>query len=227
MQMDWSSMMAVSPIDGRYATKVDPLRPIASEWGLMRLRVEVELAWLKAFAVHPQIAEVPSLSANAQQMLDQIVIAFSQADGERIKAIEATTNHDVKAIEYFLKERFIGHPELSAIAEFVHFACTSEDINNLAYSLMLARMRDVTVSAIDGLLETLKHIAEQWAHHPMLSRTHGQSASPTTVGKEFANIAHRLRRSRDQFANVTLMGKLNGAVGNYNAHLAAYPDVDW
>lgn len=227
MQMDWSSLMAVSPIDGRYATKVDLLRPIASEWGLMRLRVEVELAWLKALAVHPQIAEVPSLSANAQQMLDQIVIAFSPADGERIKAIEATTNHDVKAIEYFLKERFIGHPELSAIAEFVHFACTSEDINNLAYSLMLARMRDVTVSAIDGLLETLKHRAEQWAHHPMLSRTHGQSASPTTVGKEFANIAHRLRRSRDQFANVTLLGKLNGAVGNYNAHLAAYPDVDW
>lgn len=227
MQMDWSSLTAVSPIDGRYANKVDLLRPIASEWGLMRLRVEVELAWIKALAAHPLIVEVPSLSANALELLDAIVTDFSVADGEQIKAIEASTNHDVKAIEYFIKSRFAAHPELAAIAEFVHFACTSEDINNLAYSLMLARMRDLTLPIVEGIRNTLAHNAEQWAAHPMLSRTHGQSASPTTVGKEFANIAHRLDRARAHFAQVQLLGKLNGAVGNYNAHLSAYPDVDW
>lgn len=227
MQIEWSSLTAISPIDGRYASKVDQLRPIASEWGLMRLRVEVELAWLKALSAHPLIVEVPPLSANAITVLDHIVADFSVADGERIKAIEATTNHDVKAIEYFIKERFEGHPELAAIAEFVHFACTSEDINNLAYSLMLSRLREAVLPALNGIIERLSHDAEQWASHPMLSRTHGQSASPTTVGKEFANLVARLTRARARFVDVALLGKLNGAVGNYNAHTVAYPEVDW
>jgi len=226
--MNLSTLTAISPIDGRYASKVDALRPIASEFGLMRARVEVELAWIKSLASNPQINEVPPLSEQAIAHIDAIVADFSKADGESIKAIERTTNHDVKAIEYFIKEQFAGNPELNAISEFVHFACTSEDINNLSYSLMLTRMRDdVLAPKMREIIDFLREKANDWAAHAMLSRTHGQSASPTTVGKEFANVVARLERQLIQFEAVQLLGKLNGAVGNYNAHLSAYPEVDW
>jgi adenylosuccinate lyase len=221
-------LTAISPIDGRYASKVDALRPIASEFGLMRARVEVELAWIKSLASHPQIDEVAPLSEQAIAQIDAIITDFAEADGERIKEIERTTNHDVKAIEYFIKEKFALSPELNAISEFVHFACTSEDINNLSYSLMLTRMRDdVLAPKMREIVEFLRAKANEWAAHAMLSRTHGQSASPTTVGKEFANVVARLERQLTQFEAVQLLGKLNGAVGNYNAHLSAYPEVDW
>lgn len=226
--MNLSMLTAISPIDGRYASKVDALRPIASEFGLMRARVEVELAWIKSLASHPQIDEVAPLSEQAIANIDAIVTEFAEADGERIKEIERTTNHDVKAIEYFIKEKFALSPELNAISEFVHFACTSEDINNLSYSLMLTRMRDdVLAPKMAEIVDFLRTKANEWAAHPMLSRTHGQSASPTTVGKEFANVVARLERQLTQFQAVQLLGKLNGAVGNYNAHLSAYPEVDW
>ena len=226
--MNLSMLTAISPIDGRYASKVDALRPIASEFGLMRARVEVELAWIKSLASHPQIDEVAPLSEQAITQIDAIVADFAEADGERIKEIECTTNHDVKAIEYFIKEKFALSPELNAISEFVHFACTSEDINNLSYSLMLTRMRDdVLAPKMREIVEFLRAKANEWAAHAMLSRTHGQSASPTTVGKEFANVVARLERQLTQFEAVQLLGKLNGAVGNYNAHLSAYPEVDW
>ena len=226
--MTLSTLTAISPIDGRYASKVDALRPIASEFGLMRARVEVELAWIKSLASNPQINEVPPLSEQAIAHIDAIVADFSEADGESIKAIERTTNHDVKAIEYFIKEKFAVNPELNAISEFVHFACTSEDINNLSYSLMLTRMRDdVLAPKMREIIDFLREKANDWAAHAMLSRTHGQSASPTTVGKEFANVVARLERQLIQFEAVQLLGKLNGAVGNYNAHLSAYPEVDW
>ena len=226
--MNLSMLTAISPIDGRYASKVDALRPIASEFGLMRARVEVELAWIKSLASHPQIDEVAPLSEQAIAKIDAIVTDFAEADGERIKEIERTTNHDVKAIEYFIKEKFALSPELNAISEFVHFACTSEDINNLSYSLMLTRMRDdVLAPKMREIVEFLRAKANEWAAHAMLSRTHGQSASPTTVGKEFANVVARLERQLTQFEAVQLLGKLNGAVGNYNAHLSAYPEVDW
>ncbi|NCW74445.1 MAG: adenylosuccinate lyase [Gammaproteobacteria bacterium] len=226
--MNLSMLTAISPIDGRYASKVDALRPIASEFGLMRARVEVELAWIKSLASHPQIDEVAPLSEQAITQIDAIVADFAEADGERIKEIERTTNHDVKAIEYFIKEKFALSPELNAISEFVHFACTSEDINNLSYSLMLTRMRDdVLAPKMREIVEFLRAKANEWAAHAMLSRTHGQSASPTTVGKEFANVVARLERQLTQFEAVQLLGKLNGAVGNYNAHLSAYPEVDW
>ncbi|MGB0253728.1 MAG: adenylosuccinate lyase [Litorivicinaceae bacterium] len=226
--MTLSTLTAISPIDGRYASKVDALRPIASEFGLMRARVEVELAWIKSLASNPQINEVPPLSEQAIAHIDAIVADFSEADGESIKAIERTTNHDVKAIEYFIKEQFAVNPELNAISEFVHFACTSEDINNLSYSLMLTRMRDdVLAPKMREIIDFLREKANDWAAHAMLSRTHGQSASPTTVGKEFANVVARLERQLIQFEAVQLLGKLNGAVGNYNAHLSAYPEVDW
>ena len=226
--MNLSMLTAISPIDGRYASKVDALRPIASEFGLMRARVEVELAWIKSLASHPQIDEVAPLSEQAIAQIDAIVTDFAEPDGERIKEIERTTNHDVKAIEYFIKEKFALSPELNAISEFVHFACTSEDINNLSYSLMLTRMRDdVLAPKMREIVEFLRAKANEWAAHAMLSRTHGQSASPTTVGKEFANVVARLERQLTQFEAVQLLGKLNGAVGNYNAHLSAYPEVDW
>ncbi len=226
--MSFSTLTALSPIDGRYAGKVDALRPIASELGLMHARVEVELAWIKALAAHPGIDEVAPLSQQAIADIDAITHSFSDACGSRIKAIESTTNHDVKAVEYFIKEKFADNPELNAISEFVHFACTSEDINNLAYSLMLSRMRErVLAPTMHRIIDTLRQFAHSWAAHPMLSRTHGQSASPTTVGKEFANVVARLERQLAQFESVVLNGKLNGAVGNYNAHLAAYPEVDW
>ncbi len=226
--MTLSTLTAISPIDGRYASKVDALRPIASEFGLIRARIEVELAWIKSLASNPQINEVPPLSEQAIADINAIVADFSVTDGESIKAIERTTNHDVKAIEYFIKEQFAVNPELNAISEFVHFACTSEDINNLSYGLMLTRMRDdVLAPKMREIIDFLREKANDWAAHAMLSRTHGQSASPTTVGKEFANVVARLERQLIQFEALQLLGKLNGAVGNYNAHLSAYPEVDW
>ncbi len=221
-------LSALSPLDGRYAAKAAPLRPIFSEFGLMHARVRVEIAWLEALADEPGIGEVPTLSASARAFLGRIAEDFSEADGERIKAIELTTNHDVKAVEYFIKEAIADHPELAQIREFVHFACTSEDINNLAYGLMLLDARDaVLLPAIDQATEALRAMAHAHAARPMLSRTHGQTASPTTLGKEFANVAARLARQRRQIAQVELSGKINGAVGNYNAHCISYPDVDW
>ncbi len=221
-------LTALSPLDGRYETKTARLREHFSEYGLIRQRVLVEIRWLKELAAHPGIPEVPAFSAKAQAFLEQLAERFSEADAARVKQIEATTNHDVKAIEYFLKEKTRDVPEIAAVAEFIHFACTSEDINNLAYALMLRAGREqVLLPAMDALIVALDALAKQHADQPMLARTHGQPASPTTVGKEFANVVHRLRRQREQVAMVPLFGKLNGAVGNYNAHLAAYPEIDW
>ena len=226
--MNFSTLTAISPIDGRYADKVDALRPIVSEYGLLRTRLEVELAWIKSLASHPKIDEVAPLSAQAIMQIDSILAEFGSSDGERIKEIERTTNHDVKAVEYFIKEKFTANPELSAISEFVHFACTSEDINNLSYSLLLVRMRDdVLTKKMREIIDFLRRKAVEWAAHPMLSRTHGQSASSTTVGKELGNVVSRLERQISQFKSVQLLGKINGAVGNYNAHFSAYPEIDW
>jgi adenylosuccinate lyase len=226
--MDLSSLTAISPLDGRYAGKLGALRPIFSEFGLIRARVLIEVCWLKMLAGQPRIEEVPSFSADAHAKLDAIVDDFSEEDAARIKAIEATTNHDVKAVEYFLKESVADHPELAAVSEFLHFACTSEDINNLAYGVMLKQGRDeVLLPVMDELVSRIESLALAMADQPMLSRTHGQTASPTTMGKEMANVAYRLQRQRGQIAAVNLLGKINGAVGNYNAHLISYPDVDW
>jgi len=226
--MDLQALTAISPLDGRYAKRTAPLRPLASEFGLIRYRIQIEVAWLSALAARSEIPEVPPFSAQALATLQRIVAEFGEPEALRVKEIEATTNHDVKAVEYFLKERFNGHPELEAVAEFVHFACTSEDINNLAYGLMLRDIRDqVLLPEVDGLLDRLRAMAEAHAETPMLSRTHGQPASPTTVGKELANLVHRLQRQRRGLAALEVQGKFNGAVGNYNAHLAAYPEVDW
>ena len=221
------TLTAISPIDGRYANKVDALRPIFSEYGLIRYRVEVEVRWLQALAAEAKIAEVPALSASATQVLNDVVTNFSEADAQAVKDIEKTTNHDVKAVEYFLKEKIKDNAELQAINEFFHFACTSEDINNLSYALMLKEGRALVLAEIDATIDAIKQLAINSAEQPMLSRTHGQSATPTTVGKEFANVVARMQRQRDQVANVELLGKINGAVGNYNAHSVAYPDVDW
>ena len=226
--MELSSLTAVSPIDGRYGDKTRALRPLFSEYGLMRQRVLVEVRWLQLLSRHPEISEVPAFSAAAHHLLGDIAAHFNLADAERIKTIERTTNHDVKAVEYFLKEKIAGNEELAAVSEFIHFACTSEDINNLAYALMLRAARtEVLLPTMDELIQGLARLAHSYADQPMLARTHGQTASPTTLGKEMANVAFRLRRQRDQFAAVAILGKINGAVGNYNAHLAAYPAVDW
>ncbi|WFP51731.1 adenylosuccinate lyase [Methylomonas sp. EFPC3] len=221
------TLTAISPIDGRYASKVDALRPIFSEYGLIRYRVEVEVRWLQALAAEAKISEVPALSAEANRVLDNIVSNFSQADAQAVKDIEKTTNHDVKAVEYFLKEKVKGNAELHAINEFFHFACTSEDINNLSYALMLKEGRGLVLAEIDATIAAIKQLALASAEQPMLSRTHGQSATPTTVGKEMANVVARMQRQREQLAKVELLGKINGAVGNYNAHSVAYPEVDW
>ncbi len=226
--MELTALSAISPIDGRYADKTAELRPIFSEYGLIRHRVQVEVRWLQALARHPGIPEVPPLSEHARHVLDGLVEQFTLADAQRIKNIERTTNHDVKAVEYWLKERIAGHAELEVVSEFIHFACTSEDINNLAYALMLREARTQTLlPQWDGLIDALVRLAHQHADQPMLARTHGQPASPTTLGKEMANVADRLKRQRAQLIDVALLGKINGAVGNYNAHLAAYPEVDW
>ncbi|MBS0456066.1 MAG: adenylosuccinate lyase [Proteobacteria bacterium] len=221
-------LLALSPVDGRYAGKVAALRPIFSEYGLIKARVKVEVEWLLALAAHPGIVELPAFSGAAVARLRNLAEDFSVDDAQRVKDIERTTNHDVKAVEYFLKDRLKDDPELGPALEFVHFACTSEDINNLSYALMLHTARSqVLLPAIDQLIDTLRTMAHAHAALPMLSRTHGQTASPTTVGKELANVVARLQRQRRQLENVELSGKINGAVGNYNAHVVAYPQVDW
>jgi len=226
--MPLSSLTAISPIDGRYHGSTAALRDIFSEYGLIRFRAQIEIRWLQALAACPAIHEAPGFSATANHLLDDWVNHFSIADAERVKTIERTTNHDVKAVEYLLKERFADHHELAAVSEFIHFACTSEDINNLAYGLMLRAGRDrVLLPLMDQIVTALRAIAHQHAATPMLSRTHGQPASPTTIGKEIANTVHRLERQRALTADVPLMGKINGAVGNYNAHQHAYPDIHW
>ena len=226
--MELNALTAVSPIDGRYGDKTAALRPIFSEYGLIRFRVEVEVRWLQSLANHGDIAEVPALSAAANAALEQLVAEFSMEDALRVKAIERTTNHDVKAVEYLLKERFQGNSELEAISEFVHFACTSEDINNLAHGLMLkAGMETVVLPEMVAVTDAIVALAKQHAAQPMLARTHGQTASPTTLGKEMANVAYRLQRQLQQIQRIQPMGKINGAVGNYNAHISAYPSIDW
>jgi len=223
-----STLTALSPLDGRYRDKVAALAGHFSEYALIRERVRVELAWLEALADEPGVAEVSSFSTATRQKISQAGSDFSVADAERIKAIERTTNHDVKAVEYWLKERFSDLPEVARAAEFIHFACTSEDINNLAYSLMIdGARRGVLMPALTGLIADLRSLAHRHAALPMLARTHGQPATPTTLGKEMANVVVRLERAAEEFGDAVLPGKLNGAVGNYNAHLAAYPDVDW
>jgi adenylosuccinate lyase len=225
---DLSPLTAVSPLDGRYADKTAALRSLASEWGLIRYRLRVESAWLSWLAAEPGLPEPRPFSAAAEAALERIPAEFGEADAHRVKEIERTTNHDVKAVEYFLRERIAGTPELARAAEFVHFACTSEDINNLAYALMLRDVRDeVLLPELDGVILGLRALAERFAEQPMLARTHGQPASPTTLGKEVAVFVGRLVRQRRQIAAVEILGKLNGAVGNYNAHLAACPEVDW
>jgi len=226
--MSISTLTAISPVDGRYRSKTEALSACFSEYALIRYRVLVEIRWLQQLASHPGIPEAPALSAAGNELLEGIVRHFSVADAERVKAIESTTNHDVKAVEYFIKEKMADHADLKQQLEFVHFACTSEDINNLSYALMLRDGRDmVMLPVMHQLVDRLRELAHDTAEQAMLSRTHGQTASPTTVGKEIANVVYRLERQLTQFADSPVLGKINGAVGNYNAHISAYPDVDW
>jgi adenylosuccinate lyase len=226
--MELNALTAISPVDGRYGSRTVELRDIFSEFGLIKYRVTVEVRWLQQMAGIAGIAEVPALSAEANQLLNSIVDNFSLADAQRVKDIERTTNHDVKAVEYLLKEKVADLPELAAVSEFIHFACTSEDINNLSHGLMLKTARDeVLLPLCDQLLNALKELAVRYKTMPMMARTHGQPASPTTLGKEMANVYIRLLRQREQIAAVQMLGKFNGAVGNYNAHLSAYPDLNW
>ena len=223
-----STLTAISPIDGRYGAKTERLRTVFSEFGLIRYRVMVEVRWLQHLAADDAITEVAPFSATANALLNQLADNFTEQHALRVKEIERTTNHDVKAVEYLIKETFADNAELCAISEFVHFACTSEDINNLSHALMLKEGRDqVILPALQDIANQLTAMAHEFADVPMLSRTHGQTASPTTVGKEFANVAYRLNRQISQIASVPLLGKINGAVGNYNAHLSAYPEIDW
>ena len=223
-----ASLLAISPLDGRYQSKLDDLRPIVSEFGLIRYRVIVEIRWLEALAAAPQITEVPALSDEASAWLDALLADFSPADAAAIRRIEATTNHDVKAVEYWIKEKLTPNAELEPLLEFVHFACTSEDINNLSYALMLRDARDeIVLPEIDRVVATLRQMAGDYADLPMLSRTHGQPATPTTLGKEIANVGARMLRQREQIAAVEMLGKANGAVGSYAAHAVTYPEVDW
>ena len=221
-------LSALSPLDGRYAATTDPLRPIFSEYGLMKARVRVELEWLKALAAEPKIGEVAPFSATTLAEIDSVINGFSLSNAAEVKAIEATTNHDVKAIEYWLKQRFAHNAEVHAVGEFIHFACTSEDINNLSHALMLRQARDeVLLPQLREIAAKLQQMAHALAAVPMMSRTHGQPATPTTLGKEIANVLARLQRQIQQLVAQEFLGKINGAVGNYNAHLVAYPDVDW
>jgi adenylosuccinate lyase len=222
-----SALNAVSPVDGRYGSKTIALRSIFSEFGLIRFRVEVEVRWLQQLSRHAGVPEVAAFSTATNKVLDDIVTNFNEADAQAIKDIERTTNHDVKAVEYFLKNKFAGNTELEAVLEFVHFACTSEDINNLSHALMLREGRKVFLKDAEAIVDGIAKLAHDYAEDSMLSRTHGQTASPTTVGKEMANVVARLRRQLKTVKEVELLGKINGAVGNYNAHLSAYPDVDW
>ena len=226
--MNLSELTALSPVDGRYAGKTSDLRQYFSEYGLIKHRVLVEVRWLQALANEAAIAEVPKFSDEANAYLEAILNNFSETDAQQIKDIERTTNHDVKAVEYYLKEKIANNAELHAVTEFIHFACTSEDINNLSHALMLKGGRDeVLLKEIDQLNSAIKTLAIDNAEIPMLCRTHGQTASPSTLGKEMANVAYRLQRQREQIANIQILGKMNGAVGNYNAHYSAYPDIDW
>ncbi len=222
-----NTLTALSPLDGRYASKCDALRPYLSEFGLIAARVEVEVRWLQSLSKHDGISEVPAFSADTHAALDAIVSNFSEDDAERIKTIERTTNHDVKAVEYFLKEKIAPIAELANVGEFIHFACTSEDINNLSHGLMLKNGRNVLLASMRQVRDAIADLAIKHADQPMLSRTHGQTASPTTLGKEMANVAYRLARQIKQVEQVELLGKINGAVGNYNAHFSAYPAIDW
>jgi adenylosuccinate lyase len=227
-EMKVSTLRALSPADGRYADKVNSLRDIFSEYGLIRFRVLVEVRWLQCLADEPDVAELGPLSSVMKDVLNHIVDDFSLDDAERVKKIEATTNHDVKAVEYFIREKLGDGPETRALKDFLHFSCTSEDINNLSYALMLRSARtEVLAPQMRELRSKLKSMAREHAELPMLSRTHGQTASPTTLGKELANVVARLERNERQFSDVEILGKFNGAVGNYNAHLIAYPDADW
>ena len=221
-------LFALSPLDGRYAKSAEALRPIFSEYGLMRARVQVELGWLKSLAAEPKISEVPPFSDFTLAEIDRVLAEFSLDDAEAVKAIEATTNHDVKAIEYWLKERFSGVPQVLEASEFIHFACTSEDINNLSHALMLKQaLTQVVQPQLAAITSKLRELAHSHAAVPMMSRTHGQPATPTTLGKEIANVLARLARQTAQLDKQEFLGKINGAVGNYNAHMVAYPDVDW
>ena len=223
-----SALLAISPLDGRYASKLDDLRPIVSEFGLIRNRVVVELRWFESLAANPSIGEIPPLSASARARLESIEHDFSPRDAAAIRAIEARTNHDVKAVEYWLKDRFAEQPELASAQEFIHFACTSEDINNLAYALMLRDTRErILLPEMDRLIGELRQWAGRHADQPMLARTHGQPATPTTLGKELANVGQRLVLERDALSRIEIRGKANGAVGNFAAHVASYPEVDW
>ena len=226
--MELSPLTAISPIDGRYAGKSEALRSLFSEYGLIRHRVLVEIRWFQALSSHSAITEVPALSETANNLLESIIAEFDLSHAQRIKQIEKTTNHDVKAVEYFLKEQVAHSPELSKISEFIHFACTSEDINNLSHALMLKSGKDkVLMPALGQVTESIRNLAHAHADVAMMSRTHGQPASPTTLGKEMANVVYRLERQITQINKLDMLGKINGAVGNYNAHLSAYPDVDW
>ncbi|MEO1849660.1 MAG: adenylosuccinate lyase, partial [Psychrobacter sp.] len=220
-------LTALSPIDGRYASKADSLRPYLSEFGLIKARVTVEIRWLQSLADNSAIGELAAFDDQTNAFLNAIVDDFSEADAQAIKDIEATTNHDVKAVEYFIKNKFRGQDALIDSLEFIHFACTSEDINNLSYALMLKDSRKLVVAKMQQVTDSIVDLAIAHADQPMLSRTHGQTASPTTLGKEMANVAYRLARQIKQINQVELLGKINGAVGNYNAHFSAYPDVDW
>jgi len=223
-----SSLTAVSPIDGRYGSKTEQLRTVFSEFGLIRYRVMVEVRWLQHLANHPGVTEVAPFSDEANAILNQLVDNFTVEQALRVKEIESTTNHDVKAVEYLLKETIADNAELNAVSEFIHFACTSEDINNLSHALMLKEGRDqIVIPTLQAIADKLAAMGREFADAPMLSRTHGQTASPTTVGKEMANVAYRLQRQIEQISAVPLLGKINGAVGNYNAHISAYGDIDW
>ncbi|WP_027859821.1 adenylosuccinate lyase [Marinobacterium jannaschii] len=225
--MELSALTAISPVDGRYGSKTADLRAVFSEFGLIRARVTVEVRWLQKLASHPQISEVPALSDDANAILNALVDNFGQTEAERVKEIERTTNHDVKAVEYLIKERIADNSELAAVSEFVHFACTSEDINNLSHALMLKEGLETALPVMEQVEGEIARMGRDFAGQPMLSRTHGQTASPTTVGKEMANVAYRLQRQIKQLKNTEILGKINGAVGNYNAHISAYADVDW
>lgn len=226
--MELSSLTAVSPVDGRYGRATTALRLIFSEFGLIRHRVLVEVRWLQMLSANSDIAEVPPFSEHANNLLNNLVDHFNEEDAHRIKTIESTTNHDVKAVEYFIKEKIAGNDELEAVSEFIHFACTSEDINNLSHALMLRESRTQSIlPKMDEIIDALSALAHQFADVPMLCRTHGQPASPSTMGKEVANVVYRLQRQREQLVKIEFLGKINGAVGNYNAHLSAYPDLDW
>ena len=226
--MSLTTLNALSPLDGRYQTKLDSLRPYFSEYALIKHRAWVEIEWLKALAAEPSLKEIAAFSADTVKELDSAIASFSEVDAMQVKAIEARTNHDVKALEYWLKEKFDGNPEIKAASEFIHFACTSEDINNLSHGLMLKTARDIVMLPfLAELMSRLSELSHQLADQPMLARTHGQTASPTTMGKEIANVVYRLQRQQKQLTENEILGKINGAVGNFNAHLSAYPEFDW